>query len=161
MSARPATGHLSAERQILNLLHRYAEYVDAADFEAVGELFEGAEYQIRGALHGHEVTEAMQRSVKLHDGQIRTKHVLSNTILEFHHGDAERNDASARSYFTVLQATDSLALQPIVCGRYLDTFRDDGLGTDSSWRFATRTIVLDLVGNMNEHLVRPIPTEPS
>ena len=148
---------LSSERQILNLIHRYAELVDATEFDAVGELFADAAYDLgRGSMRGDEVADAMRRAVKLHDGDIRTRHVVSNTIIEFADDGADA-PAAARSYFTVFQAVEGLPLQPIVCGTYVDTFSDDGLGSSTSWRFLTRRVVIDLVGNMSEHTVRPRP----
>jgi hypothetical protein len=53
----------------------------------------------------------------------------------------------------VFQATDEIPLQPIYSGRYRDTFeRVDGV-----WRFATRRMVGDFVGNLTGHLLQPMP----
>lgn len=164
----------SAERQILNLLYRYAELVDDADFDGVGELFADADYRIgeRASARHDEVAETIRRGVVLHDGELRTKHVVTNTIVELHRGHPQRHDASARSYFTVLQAAPGLPLQPIVAGRYLDTFReirrapasppsgdvtDDAVdaNVETTWQFASRHVVLDLVGDMSRHAKRP------
>ena len=55
---------------------------------------------------------------------------------------------AARSAFVVFQQTPTLPLQPVVSGRYRDTFvRIGGI-----WRFKTRHIMVDLVGNVSEHL---------
>ncbi len=146
MSAGP---QLSAERQILNLLHVYAERVDNGDFDGVAELFADADYHLTGpdqpALRGAAVADTMRRVVQLHGNRPRTKHVVTNTILEL---DEPAGTASARSYFTVLQATSELPLQPVVTGRYLDRFVCDG----STWRFAERTIVIEQVGDLSQHL---------
>ena len=57
--------------------------------------------------------------------------------------------ANARSYYTVIQATPALPLQPIICGRYSDEFRK----IDGNWQFARREMYVDLVGNCSEHLL--------
>jgi len=49
----------------------------------------------------------------------------------------------------VLQQTDALPLQPIICGRYHDTFQR----IDGRWWFATRTMFVDLVGDLSHHLL--------
>ncbi|MFZ1491085.1 MAG: nuclear transport factor 2 family protein [Ilumatobacteraceae bacterium] len=141
---------LSAERQVTNLLHRYAEAVDDGDFDAVGELFAGAGYHAAdpGApvLRGDEVAAVMRRMVQVHEGgSPRTKHVVSNVIFEL---DESGEVAHTRSYFTVLQATSGLPLQPIVTGRYLDTFRV----AEGVWRFSDRSIVIEHVGDVSQHM---------
>ncbi len=140
---------MTDERQILNLLHRYMELVDAAEKEQVAELFRHA--TVRGRAGGQEVvmrgydeflpSKAGERVYE--DGTLRTKHLLTNTILEID-GDL----AHARSYYTVLQATDDLPLQPIICGRYHDTLEK----VDGAWRFKERIFYADLVGDMSAHL---------
>ncbi|MCY1459320.1 hypothetical protein D9M71_767860 [compost metagenome] len=54
-----------------------------------------------------------------------------------------------RSCYTVLQATDTLPLQPIASGRYFDEFeRMDGV-----WRFSFRDYShLDMMGDLSAHL---------
>ncbi len=141
---------MTDERQILNLLNRYMELVDAAEKERVAELFRNA--VVRGQAGGQEVvmrgydeflpSKAGERVYE--DGTLKTKHLLTNTILEID-GDV----AHARSYYTVLQATDELPLQPIICGRYHDTFEK----MEGDWRFRERIFIADLVGNMSAHLV--------
>jgi hypothetical protein len=48
----------------------------------------------------------------------------------------------------VLQATPTLPLQPIVCGRYQDVFEKP----DGAWRFRSKHIEVTLIGQMREHL---------
>ena len=86
--------------------------------------------------------------VRLHDGSPRTKHVTTNLIVEV---DEAAGTATARSYFTVLQATPALPLQPILAGRYHDRFHRSRHG----WRFTERLIHLDLIGELREHLRTP------
>jgi hypothetical protein len=80
------------------------------------------------------------------DGTPATKHVTTNLIVDEHPDGAS---ASARSVFTVLQATPALPLQVILAGTYTDEFVRDERG----WRFADRLVRMQLVGDLSEHLV--------
>ncbi|WP_372435922.1 nuclear transport factor 2 family protein [Williamsia soli] len=62
--------------------------------------------------------------------------------------DEESGIATARSYFTVLQALSDLPLQTIVAGRYADRFDY----VDGHWRFADRQVTIDLFGDVSRHL---------
>ena len=139
---------LSDERQILNLIHRYAELQDAADFEAVSALFRHAGFRIENGpeAFGYEATLALKRRHdRVHeDGTLRTKHVTTNTFLEL---APDGQSARARSYFVVYQATARLPLQGIAAGRYHDAFER----VDGAWRFSDRLIRVDLIGDMSEH----------
>lgn len=139
---------LSDERQILNLIHRYAELQDAADFEAVSALFRDAGFRIENGpeAHGFDAVLALKRRHdRVHeDGTLRTKHVTTNTFLEL---ASDRRSAQARSYFVVYQATARLPLQCIAAGRYHDVFEQ----VDGAWRFRDRLIRVDLIGDMTEH----------
>ena len=61
-------------------------------------------------------------------GTPRTKHTCTNAIINV---DEDNLAAAARSYYVVYQQTDTLALQPIVAGRYHDKFER----IDDQWRF--------------------------
>jgi 3-phenylpropionate/cinnamic acid dioxygenase small subunit len=138
-----------AARAIENLLYMYAERMDAGDFSGVAALFHGATYGPAGGpmLSGCAEMEAVLRAmVQLHDGSPATKHVTTNVIVEV---DAAGRGATARSYFTVLQALADLPLQVIVAGRYHDRFVRD----ESGWRFAERVVWMDLTGDLSRHLV--------
>ena len=56
------------------------------------------------------------------------------------------------SYFTVLQQTDDLPLQPIVVGTYQDRFTK----VNGSWQFSERRMMPDLFGQMQAHGKRSI-----
>jgi 3-phenylpropionate/cinnamic acid dioxygenase small subunit len=133
---------------IAALLYAYAERLDAGDFASVAALFAHATY---GAADGPrrqgaaEVLATLERLVKRHDGIPRTKHVITNAIIDV---DDDAGTATSRSYFTVFQATPALPLQPIIAGRYHDRFAC----ADGIWRFADRRIFMDLVGDLREHL---------
>ncbi len=139
-------------RQIENLIYRYAELIDGGDLDGVAELFRQAE--IISTAHNvrrqgfDEVLQMYTLSCRLYEttGTPLTKHLTTNVIIEL---DENGKEASARSYYTVLQATDSLALQPIISGRYKDRFRK----VEAQWMFASREMIVDLVGDCSAHLL--------
>ena len=144
----PATACLA----IANLIATYAEQVDDGAFAAVGKLLEHATFiGSAGSASGAGVIEKMLRDnvIVYEDGTPRTKHVVTNVAIEV---DAETGTASARSYFTVLQALPDLPLQIIVSGRYLDRFDY----YDGQWHFAERRVRTDLLGDVSRHLRRPV-----
>jgi 3-phenylpropionate/cinnamic acid dioxygenase small subunit len=136
---------------ITALVYGYAERIDAGDFDGVAALFAAGVFRSdRGGRYegAAPVREVLGRLVVLHDdGTPRTKHVTTNLAIDV---DAARGTATARSYFTVLQATPRIPLQPIVAGRYHDAF----VRVDGTWRFADRLIYVDLVGDVSDHLGR-------
>ena len=140
----------SACRAIENLIALYAERVDGGDFAAVGKLLAHAIFTgAAGSASGADLIEEMLRDsvIVYEDGTPRTKHVVTNIVIEV---DAEAATASASSYFTVLQALPDLPLQILVSGRCLDRFEQH----DGQWRFADRRVRTDLVGDVSRHLRR-------
>ncbi|HEY2796218.1 MAG TPA: nuclear transport factor 2 family protein [Micromonosporaceae bacterium] len=137
----------TAERQIENLISRYAFLVDDGSFAELGVLLDHAEFRLGPAtVHGRAEIETLARTAiqTYADGTPRTRHVTTNLIIEV---DEAAGTASSRSYFTVLQATDGFPLQVIASGRYRDRFeRHDG-----AWRFAYREVSTDLVGDVSHH----------
>ncbi len=139
-------------RQIENLIYRYAELIDDGNLEGVAELFRDAE--IVSTVHNvrhqgfDEVLQMYKVACRIYEGTGTplTKHLTTNVIIEL---DKNGKTASARSYYTVIQATDSLPLQPIICGRYKDRFRQ----VDSQWQFASREMIVDLIGDCSAHLL--------
>jgi len=145
-----------AHLQIQNLVHRYAELIDLGDFDALGDLLGQAEVgsgDHPGSLTGADAVTAMFTSTtrRYPDGTPRTKHVTTNLILEIDDG---AGTATGRSYFTVLQAVPALPLQPVVAGRYHDRFERVG----TTWRFTERRFFLDLVGDVSQHQLVPLPS---
>jgi hypothetical protein len=136
-------------RVIERLIFAYAELLDAGDLEGVADLFAGAEFggpDDAGVVVGREAVLAVLTStVRIHpDGTPRTAHVTTNVSVEMVKGAAV-----AHSRFTVLQAADGLALQPIIAGRYRDRFVE----VEGRWSFAERRIFTDLVGDVHQHLL--------
>jgi len=147
---------VASETQITNLLYRYAEYIDSGDLEGAASLFEHAGVYFRreegeATLDSAGVLDLWRNFiVRYEDGTPRTKHVITNPIVEVDEGSGT---ATCRSYYTVLQQTDDFALQPIIAGRYHDRFeRVDGV-----WRFSYRNYSLsDLIGDMSHHGARTL-----
>lgn len=140
---------LSDGDHIRNLLGSYCERIDRADYDGVGALFGGdgvlaTEDGVELARGATAIAAFYAGMVKLHAGEQRTKHLVSNTVLE--EGDDE---VVARSSYIVFQATEALPLQPIIAGRYLDRFAQDEAG---SWCWIERRFSTDLVGHLSEHL---------
>lgn len=136
-------------RRIENLLYTYAELIDAGDLDGLADLF--AHGRIQAApdtvVEGRDAVRALYESSTrlLDDGTPKTKHITTNAIIEV---DEEADAATSRSYYTVTQATDELPLQPIITGRYHDTFRR----IDGVWWFDTREMLVDQVGDLSHHL---------
>lgn len=137
---------------IHTLLMLYAERIDSADFAGAAALFEHGTYTLRrGAmtimnLAGAAEAEAgFSRAVRRYpDGTLRTKHVITNVIIEL-----DGDTATSRCYCTVFQGTDDFRLQPIAAGRYHDRFEK----VDGTWRFAERVFVSHLIGDLSAHVV--------
>ena len=140
---------LSDEHQILNLLYSYCELQDAADFTGVAELFRHSGYRVHdGEEHfGYDEVHALKTAHdKVYDDEtLRTKHVMTNTIIEL---DPDGRSARTRSYFTVYQATPQLPLQCVIAGRYHDVLEK----VEGAWRFRDRYIIGDLLGDLSQHL---------
>ncbi len=139
-------------QELRNLLGRYCDLMDRGDWEGIGELFDDA---VLADEHGHAIARgttavaALYRNgTRLHDGSPRTKHLVTNSVIELA-GDT----AVVRSSYLVLQATEELALQPIITGRYVDHFARSAGG----WRFTERRFVIDLVGDLSHHLTYDLP----
>ena len=142
-------------REIENLLYTYAERIDAGDFDGVADLF--AHGRVCGqeggppetVFEGRDRVLAMyERSTRRYDdtGTPKTKHLTTNARIEV---DEEAGTATCRSTFVVLQATDALALQPIITGHYGDTFQR----LEGVWWFDTRTMYVDQLGDLSQHLL--------
>ncbi|HEU0190123.1 MAG TPA: nuclear transport factor 2 family protein [Mycobacterium sp.] len=142
---------------ITDLLYRYAELIDAGDFDGVGQLLARCAV---GAPDSPVVTGAAAiaalyaATTRRYPGPAggagapRTRHLVLNPIVEVGDGTA-----TARSTFCVVQGTDAVPLQPIVVGRYYDTFGRD----DAGWFFTARRMDVEFVGDTSGHLLIDLP----
>jgi len=141
---------ITDEQAIANLVFRYAEAIDAGDFEAVGQLFEHGTYRGRAgdeetSASGQAVARLLAKTTRRYDdGTPRTLHVTTNLHVEV---DDDRSGATSRCVFVVHQVVAG-KLQPIIGGRYRDRFER----VDGAWRFADRLILPTLFGDLREHL---------
>ena len=136
---------------ITELLYRYAELIDAGDFDGVGRLLARATFagtRSASASSAEAIAKlfgATTRRYPGHGNTPRTRHLVLNPIIEV---SAERT-ATARSTFCVIQNTETVPLQPIVAGRYFDTFTCD----DDGWYFTERRVDVEMIGDISAHLM--------
>ena len=131
--------------QITEMLYRYAELIDAGDFDGVGTLLGRGNFMgVAGPAAIAELFAATTRRFPEHGNRPRTRHLVLNPIV-----DIDADSARARSTFVVVQQTDTVALQPIVVGRYADTFARDEHG----WYFTERTVDVEMIGDISDHLL--------
>ena len=131
--------------QVTELLYRYAELIDAGDFDGVGALLGRGNFMgVAGPAAIAKLFAATTRRFPEHGNRPRTRHLVLNPIV-----DIDADSARARSTFVVVQQTDTVALQPIVVGRYADTFARDEHG----WFFTERTVDVEMIGDISDHLL--------
>ncbi|WP_377323816.1 nuclear transport factor 2 family protein [Pimelobacter simplex] len=143
------------ERAVERLLFRYADAIDAGDLTALGALFAHgriAQDSPDGPLtlaEGSTAVEAFYRSLVIlyDDGTPRTRHLTTNVSIDV---DEAAGTATGTASYTVMQATEGFALQPIIVGRY----RDDFHRVEGEWWFGTRAMSVDLTGDLSRHLRR-------
>lgn len=139
---------MSDRDAITDLIYRYAELIDAGDFDGLGRLLGKASF---GGLKTPKVSGAQNiaglfamTTKRFPDGTPKTRHLVLNPIVEID-GDI----ATARSTFCVVQSTDRVSLQPIVVGRYSDRFARDSQG----WHFTERIADVEMTGDVSDHLL--------
>jgi 3-phenylpropionate/cinnamic acid dioxygenase small subunit len=134
---------------VTELLYRYAELIDAGDFDGVGQLlaratFAGTRSPSTSGAEAIAKLFAMTTRRYPETGTPRTRHLVLNPIV-----DVTDRTATARSTFCVVQATEALPLQPIVVGRYFDAFSCD----DAGWYFTSREVDVEMIGDISAHLM--------
>jgi 3-phenylpropionate/cinnamic acid dioxygenase small subunit len=135
---------------VTELLYRYAELIDAGDFDGVGQLlaratFAGTRSASTSGVDSIAKLFAMTtRRYPDHDNTPRTRHLVLNPIV-----DVEARTGTARSTFCVIQNTETVPLRPIVVGRYFDSFSCD----DDGWYFTARQVDVEMIGDISAHLM--------
>lgn len=130
---------------VVELLYRYAELIDAGDFDGVGKLLGRGNFMgVAGAEAIAGLFASTTRRFPEHGNRTRTRHLVLNPIV-----DIDGDTARARSTFCVVQQTDTVALQPIVVGRYADSFARDEQG----WYFTERKVDVEMIGDVSDHLL--------
>ncbi|NEK17112.1 nuclear transport factor 2 family protein [Rhizobium leguminosarum] len=141
---------LNAESEISRLISNYVHNVDDGKIAENAELLANARFTVgETVVHGRdEVALFFKNNVQHHeDGTPWTWHAVSNVIVDVDSATTAR----AVSYFTVHQELPLLPLQPIVTGRYLDTFEF----VEGEWRCASRSVQPRLVGELGHHVATP------
>jgi 3-phenylpropionate/cinnamic acid dioxygenase small subunit len=139
-----------AHEAIRNLLGIYCERMDAGDFDGLAALFNHASMSDESgnvfATGTAQIASMWHKQTILYDGSPRTRHVTANPIITL---NATGTTATCRSTYVVFQDVPGvLPLQPIVSGRYVDTFqRANGV-----WQWAERRYALDHAGDLSHHL---------
>jgi 3-phenylpropionate/cinnamic acid dioxygenase small subunit len=138
--------------EIENLLHLYAEAIDSGDYDAIGALFAHGRICAPDGTpmaSGAEAVAAMYSATTRRypdDGTPKTHHVITNPIIEI---APDQASATARSRFTVFQATDVLPLQVVITGGYEDRFEV----IERRWAFTERIMKPRLFGDLSQHLL--------
>ena len=140
---------------IQNLLNRYSDAVDRGDFDAVGAMFRDADVYFPGAAEPSVKAGTGDLGPQLHKwtrvypetGNPRTRHLCTNLIIDFD----DATHARCQSYFVVFQAAESLPLQPIITGSYLDRL-EKAVG---AWHFTERRELVGQTGDLSAHLLQP------
>jgi 3-phenylpropionate/cinnamic acid dioxygenase small subunit len=140
----------NAYEQIRNLLGTYTETMDGGRFADLAELFRDATMVSESGdviADGYDaVRQNYERGTQLYNGSPRTKHVTTNVIIDV---DEDAGTATARSAYVVFQGTETLPLQPIITGRYRDSFVRGDAG---QWQFRQRMFFVDQIGDLSHHL---------
>jgi 3-phenylpropionate/cinnamic acid dioxygenase small subunit len=140
---------LADKLAVTELLYRYAELIDAGDFDGVGALLgRGSFMGVSGAEKIAKLFAATTRRFPEQGSTPRTRHLVLNPIVEL----AADGTASARSTFCVVQQTETVPLQPIVVGRYFDSFASDP-DVPAGWYFTERKVDVQMVGDVSDHLM--------
>jgi 3-phenylpropionate/cinnamic acid dioxygenase small subunit len=143
----PAPDHVA----IANLVYRYAELIDAGDFDGVGRLLARSTFggpasgSVSGADNIAKLFAMTTRRYPEHGNTPRTRHLVLNPVVELS-GDGT---AATRSTFCVMQDTETVSIQPIVVGRYYDAFARD----DQGWYFTERKVDIQMIGDVSAHLM--------
>ena len=139
-------------QEIKNLIFSYAEQLDLGNLSSVAEIFVKGEIYAPATdstIKGKEnIFKMYEDSCRIYEetGTPCTKHITTNIIVNI---DSEAGTANSRSYYTVIQATQDFPLQPIIAGRYHDTFIQE----DGKWYFLKRVMFVDLMGDCGAHLL--------
>jgi len=141
---------LVIESEIHHLLAAYTHNLDYGKVDANADLLAGTKFKVGDAVitGRDEVAHFLRTNLQYHaDETPRTWHSVSNALIEID----SLTSASSVCYFTVHQELPGLPLQPIVTGRYLDTFEL----RDGTWCFASREVEPRLFGDISHHVAVP------
>jgi hypothetical protein len=114
----------AAEREIFQILCAYCEGIDTGDFAAVARMWEHGQWVFADGPGPEPVLRWLEDNLIVYDGIPRTKHQLSNVMIEV---DEEAGAAFVKCYVSVHQAAPDFPLRTIFAGRITGMFeRLDG-----------------------------------
>jgi len=147
--------------EIEKLIASYAEFLDTGDIESVSGLFSQGCIRVEGqkdTVQGKDGVRKMfagftcfydaqgkRIDILKESGKPFTRHIISNLCFE----SLEEKNAITRSCFTVIQALPGHPMQPIISGRYRDTF---SYSEEHGWHFVEKYEYIDLLGDLGQHL---------
>ncbi len=155
-----ALARLIGAEQIRDLIFEYTNRLDAGDLEGMAQLFAHSRFgtaDTHGKLVGEttfgaaSVLQQYRDFTRIHadTGTPRTKHFTANVRVQVAHDSLS---ATSTSYVMVAQTSPRLALQMILTSRNFDRFER----INEVWRFSERLIVIDQLGDLSEHGLRPL-----
>ncbi|MDO6415221.1 nuclear transport factor 2 family protein [Sphingomonas sp. BIUV-7] len=148
--APSAIDRLIIEGEVRRLLATYAQNLDYGKVDANADILANARFKVADTIvEGRDgIAHFLKTNLQYHvDDTPRTWHSVSNVLIDVHSATA----ASSICYFTVHQELPGLPLQPIVTGRYIDSFEQH----DGAWRFSSREVEGRLFGDVSRHVAAP------
>ncbi|MFD4182430.1 nuclear transport factor 2 family protein [Rhodococcus sp. NPDC058514] len=161
MDMQHTVERLAATEAIRDLVYQYSHLIDRGELPEVAALFADATYgqcdangsPIGGLIDRDPaaVLRANESFIRMHGDppSPRTKHLTTNVRITV--ADDNRT-ATSLAYVTVLQGAEELPLQPILTGRYFDSFAL----FDGQWRFTQRLCCIDHTGDLSAHARRAL-----
>ena len=153
MSQNPANDQLLQRTAILETMARYCHYFDRADFENWLDLFtEDGAFELigrSGSHNGKAALRAFTERIPVKDGTTQMMHIVSNEVIDFDSDTAGQTDLSsarAMSYILVVRPDGARPLASWLAGRYEDHL----LKQDGKWRFKTRRVHFDYLGELSQ-----------
>src|SRR6201991_770122 len=101
---------------VIELLYRYAELIDAGDFDGVGQLLARATFGgtgPQGVSGGGAIAKLFATTTRRypeHGNTPRTRHLVLNPIVEISPEISGERTANSRSTFCVVQNTETVPL---------------------------------------------------
>lgn len=143
---------------IQNLLFRYCDLLDRGDLDGMAGLFAHADVYVPAdpvpIRSPARLADLYRQYTRIYPdtGTPKTRHVTTNVIIE----PEGEHAARTQSYVIVFQATATMRLQPVIGGRNHDRFER----VEGRWRFRERRIESDLLGDLSQHMLQTIPSDP-
>jgi len=137
-----------AEDNISRVVFGYATGIDSGNLDDTARLFSHGAWFVNPdqPFRGFdEVSEFLWSNVILYNGVPRTRHCISNLVINL---DSSGVKANAHSNVMVYQTVPDQLPGIIFQGGYKDSF----LLVDGQWYFDERHIVTDGIGDMSYHL---------